>query len=225
MCTMCNAVQLTGLADGHHEGYRDICDFALMSKARTGDHNAFTELCRRHSSKLTRRIRRIVRDRSDAEDILQETLLSAYTHLKSFEGRSSVLTWLTKIAINAALSSIRKTRHISVPIDDDMGEETRTGQFCTLRDHTPDPERQLIQSQKQKLLAQAIHRLPPRLRSVLELRVKHGHSGKQIADKLGISESAVKSRLMRAYLRLHTREGARVHFRRAAVQNYSMSRG
>lgn len=224
MCTMCNAVQLAGLPDGHYAGYRDVCDFALMSEARTGNHNAFEELCRRHSTKLTRRIRRIVRDRYDAEDILQETLLSAYTHLKSFEGRSSVLTWLTKIAINAALSSIRKTRHIAVPIDE-MGDDTR-GQFCTLRDHTPDPERQLIQSQKHKLLAQAIHRLPPRLRSVLELRVKYGHSGKQIADKLGISESAVKSRLMRAYLRLHNRESARFHgFRRAAVRNYSMSRG
>lgn len=225
MCTMCNAVQFTDLADGHYAEYRDICDVALMSEARTGDHNAFEELCRRHSSKLIRRIRRIVRDGSDAEDVLQETLLSAFTHLKSFEGRSSVLTWLTKIAINAALSSLRKTRHVAVSIDE-TGEDSRAGQFCTLRDHTPDPERQLIQRQKQKLLAQAIHRLPTRLRSVLELRVKHGHSGKQIAEKLGISESAVKSRLMRAYLRLHTREGARIHRpRRALIRSYSMSRG
>lgn len=224
MCTMCNAVQLTSLVDGH-SSYRDICDFALMSEARTGNANAFAELCRRHSGKLIRRIRRIVRDGSDAEDVLQETLLSAYTHLKSFEGRSSVLTWLTKIAINAALSSIRKTRYVSVSIDDEIGEDTRAGQVCTLRDHTPDPERQLIQKQKHRLLAQAIHRLPPRLRSVLELRVKHGQSGKQIAEKLGISESAVKSRLMRAYLRLHSREGARLHGSRGVAVGNPALRG
>ena len=224
MCTMCNSVQLTELAYGHDAAYRDVCDLALISEARTGDHIAFDELCRRHSSKLTRRIRRIVRDQSDAEDVLQETLVSAFTHLKSFEGRSSVLTWMTKIAINAALSTMRKKRHVTVSIDE-MSENTYPGQFCILRDRTPDPERQLIQKQKQKLIAQAIHRLPPRLRSAVELRIKHGYSGKQIAEKLDISETAVKSRLMRAYLRLHTRERARVHgFRRATVRNCSMSR-
>ena len=100
-----------------------ICDAALVSEARAGNHIAFDELCRRYSSRLMKSIRGVLQDRWDAEDALQDTLLSAFTHLKSFQGRSSVSTWMTRIAINAALSRLRKSRGGEVSIDE-AGEET-----------------------------------------------------------------------------------------------------
>jgi RNA polymerase sigma-70 factor (ECF subfamily) len=113
---------------------------------------------------------------------------------------------------------------VAVPIEE-MAEDTRRGQVYVLRDRAPDPERQLIQKQKERLLRQAIVRLPRRLRRVVELRVKHGYSGRQIAEDLGISESAAKSRLLRAHLRLCSRETARVNaIRQGNVRNCGMSR-
>lgn len=187
-----------------------ISDAALVSEAKTGDHTSFEELCKRHSKRLKLCIRRILGDRPDTEDVLQETLLSAFTHLKNFEGRSSISTWLTRIAINAAFSTMRGKRPTMVRIDD-TGEEFPNGEACILRDDGPDPECQLIQKQKETYLAEGIRRLPPRLRAVVELRVKEECSGKEIAERLGISEAAVKSRLLRAQLRLQRRDGLRAN--------------
>ena len=149
-------------------------------------------------------IRRVLQDRWDAEDVLQDTLLSAFTHLKNFQGRSSVSTWMTRIAINAALSRLGKSRGTSVSIDE-VGEETELTLSSVLKDGALDAEQQLIHAQQEELLAKAIARLPPSLRSVLELRIGVGCSIKRIAETMGISESAVKTRLSRAYLLL--REG------------------
>jgi RNA polymerase sigma-70 factor (ECF subfamily) len=178
-----------------------ICDAALISEAKTGNHRAFEELCRRHSNTLMRRIRRVLQNQWDAEDALQDTLLSAFTHLTSFEERSSFSTWMTRIAINAALSRLRKNRHITVSLDDTR-DEAGLALSSVLKDEAPDAEWQLIHAQRRKVMAEAIVRLPPSLRSVLELRIRDGYSGKQIARKMGISEAAVKTRLLRARLLL-----------------------
>lgn len=180
---------------------RSICDAALISEAKTGNHRAFEELCRRYSNIVMRSIRRVLQNQWDAEDALQETLLSAFTHLNSFEGRSSFSTWMTRIAINAALSRLRKNRHITVSLDD-VRDDTGSALSSVLKDEAPDAEWQLIHAQRAEVMAEAIVRLPPSLRSVLELRIRDGYSGKQIARKVGISEAAVKARLMRARLLL-----------------------
>ncbi len=185
-----------------------MCDTALISEAKTGSHTAFEELCRRYSVRLLKNIRRVLGNRWDAEDVLQETLLSVYIHLKSFEGRSSVSTWMTRIAINAALSRLREKQRVTLSIDD-VGEDNGLALSSVLQDGRPDAEWQLIQGQREEYLASAIRRLPRSLRAVVELRIKNGYSGKQIAETLGISESAVKSRLNRAYLRLRGRDAAR----------------
>jgi RNA polymerase sigma-70 factor (ECF subfamily) len=155
-------------------------------------------------------IRRILRDRCDAENALQETLLSVFTHLKSFQGRSSVSTWMTRIAVNAALSRLRKSRGTAVSIDE-VREETGLALSSLLQNGALDAERRLIHAQQEELLAKAIAQLPTSLRSVLKLRIRDGYSGKQIAEKMGISEAAVKSRLSRAYLLLRERQYSRAH--------------
>jgi RNA polymerase sigma-70 factor (ECF subfamily) len=157
-----------------------------------------------------RSIRRLLRNRCDAEDALQETFLSVFIHLKSFQGRSSVSTWMTRVAVNAALSQLRKSRGTAVSIDEG-GEEIGLALSSVLQDGALDAERRLIRAQREELLAKAIAQLPPSVRSVLELRIRDEYSGKQIAEKMGISESAVKSRLGRAYLLLRDGQYFRAH--------------
>jgi len=158
---------------------QSIPDAALVSEARAGNHNAFAELCRRHSKRLMGSIRRILQNSWDAEDALQDTLLSAFTHLKSFQGRSSFSTWMTRIAINTALSRLGKSRGTAVSIDE-AGEKTGLALSSVLQDGALDAERRLIHAQQKELLAKAIAQLPPSLRSVLELRIRDGYSGSRL---------------------------------------------
>lgn len=183
-------------------------DDALVEEAKAGSHNAFNELCRRNSKRLMASIRRILQDRWDAEEVLQDTLLNAFIHLKSFQGRSSVSTWMTRIAVNAALSRLRNQRGTAVSIDD-AGEETGLSLSAALQDRAPDAERQLMDAQRTQVLAKSIGQMPASLRSVLELRIWQEYSAKQIAETMGISESAVKSRLYRAFHFLRERSGHR----------------
>src|ERR1700723_3628872 len=88
----------------------DICDMYLVAAAKDGDHQAYAELCRRHSKQILRKVLRITRNIADAEDTLQEALLKAYIHIGSFEGRSAFSSWLTRIAITSALMLLRKKR-------------------------------------------------------------------------------------------------------------------
>src|ERR1700727_367 len=88
----------------------DACDMYLVAAAKDGDHQAYAELCRRHSRQILQIVLRITRDIADAEDTLQDALLKAYTHIGSFEGRSAFSSWLTRIAVNSALMLLRKRR-------------------------------------------------------------------------------------------------------------------
>lgn len=96
----------------------EMSDELLVSAAKSGDANAFVELSRRHSAKLLHRTYRITRNWQDAEDVLQESFLKAFIHLKDFEARSSFASWLTQITINSALMILRKKRcHPEISIE------------------------------------------------------------------------------------------------------------
>ncbi len=101
----------------------------IVSAAKSGDAFAFVELSKRHSNKVLRRAYRIVKNWQDAEDVLQESLMRAFLHMKEFEERSSFSSWLTRIAINSALTSLRKKRgYIETSMDvitDDHGFQYR----------------------------------------------------------------------------------------------------
>ena len=199
-----------------------VSDAALVADARGGNHFAFEELCRRHSTKLTGCIRRILGVRSDAEDVLQETLLIAFTYLQRFESRSSFSTWLTRIAMNAAFSSLRGKRRTTVPIDD-AGEDPQAREVWALRDGAPNPECRLIREQEEMLFAEWVRRLPPQLGMLVELRAKGEYSAKEIAGHLGISESAVKSRLWRAQHLLRDYSRIRKHgFRQVTARTFDI---
>lgn len=182
----------------------EMSDEMLVSMAKSGDANAFVELSRRHADQVYQSTYRVTRNRQDAEDALQDSFLRAFTHIKDFQERSSFSTWLTRIAINSALMILRKKRNGSeISIDFPEGA---SGSFETWEPRSlwEDPESGYVRRERQKLLAQAIHRLPPVLRDVVELRQVRECSNQEIAKSLGISLSAVKSRMSRAKDALRT---------------------
>src|SRR3984885_12886347 len=180
----------------------ETSDEMLASRAKSGDTDAFVELSKRHASRVFQVTYQVTRNRQDAEDALQDAFLNAFTHMKNFEGRSSFSTWLTRIAINSALMTLRKKRNChEIPIDDGPA-----GNFVIREPQSPmgDPESHYVRGERHKLLRKAIHQLPPIYREVIHLQQSKEHSVREIAQSLGITVSAVKSRLSRAKSALRT---------------------
>ena len=188
--------------DEIEDGPMEISDEALVSTAKSGDANAFVELSKRHSNRVLLTTYRITRNWQDAEDALQDSLLKAFSHLNGFQQKSSFATWLTRIAINSALMILRKKRvcvEVSIDGSDDPDDKYERWEARSL---TEDPESLFARSEREELLRNAILRLPPVCREVVELRQAKDYSAREIAQALGISVAAVKSRLSRARLTL-----------------------
>jgi RNA polymerase sigma-70 factor, ECF subfamily len=169
-------------------------DDDLIQAARSGDHEAFAELCRRHAQTARRRILAIVRHQEDAEDAMQETLLRAYANLGRFRQSCKFSTWITAIGINAALTVIRKRKSRRESDIEPYGpDEPAWG----ITDHTPDPERRIAKAQIILLLQKELHGLPPKMQEVVTSYYGHDRSLQEAADALGISVAAAKSRLLR----------------------------
>jgi RNA polymerase sigma-70 factor, ECF subfamily len=182
----------------------EMSDEMLVSIAKSGDANAFVELSKRHANKVFQATYRVTRNRQDAEDALQDSFLKAFVHVKDFQERSSFSTWLTRIAINSALMILRKKRGgFEISID---GTDEHAGSFETWEPRSPteDPESRYVRRERERSLREAIVRLPPVFRDVVELRQAREYSTREIAQALGISVPAVKSRLSRAKSALRT---------------------
>jgi RNA polymerase sigma-70 factor (ECF subfamily) len=175
----------------------------LIAAAKSGLRAPFGELCERHMKQVSRVTRRIVRSREDAEDAAQECFLNAFVHLKDFDGRSQFATWLTRIAINAALMKLRKNRRVrEVPIE----ETNRSFESVAQREfryEAPDPEESCSLRERKRIVKSAISRLRPRARNVVELLHIQEHSIRETAQILGISTGAAKARMFHAKIALH----------------------
>jgi RNA polymerase sigma-70 factor (ECF subfamily) len=183
---------------------KQMSDERLVLAAKDGDANAFAELRDRHFSKILRTTYRITRNREDAEDALQSSFLNAFVHLNKFESRSSFSSWLTRIAINTSLMIMRKNRRnkeLSIDPSDNDCESYDRWEPPDLRE---DPERRYARHERAELLKGAIRRLPPALRTAVELQQAQEYSVQELADSLGISLAAAKSRLLRARLSMRT---------------------
>jgi RNA polymerase sigma-70 factor (ECF subfamily) len=169
---------------------------------RAGDRTEFARLVDAYSAPIYRLGLRMLGNEQDAEDVLQNTFLSALTHLANFEGRSSVLTWLYRIAVNEALMTMRRGKP-EVNIDDtdssDESEDLLPTQFV---DWGALPEDELLSTEGKTALDHAIQNLPENLRTVFLLRDIQELSIKDTAETLGLTESNVKVRLLRARLSL-----------------------
>src|SRR5258705_9545723 len=174
----------------------------LIAAAKTGSRAPFGELCERHAKKVFRVIYRIMRNREDAEDAAQDCFLSAFVHLKDFDGRSQFATWLTRIAINAALMELRKSRGArEVPIDEPNPSSEPVAQR-EFRHDAPDPEESCSLRERKRMVESAISGLRPRTRNDVALIHLQERSIRETAQILGISTGAVKSRIFHAKIAL-----------------------
>jgi RNA polymerase sigma-70 factor (ECF subfamily) len=177
-------------------------DQHLIIAARSGCKAAFNDLWDLYSRRVYRTILGITKNHQDAEDALQDSFLSAFLALETFEGRSSFYSWVTRIAINSALGILRKRRcrpEGSLTLPSLQDEECA---LESLRDFSPNPEQIYEQQQRHAKLIEAIHRLPVSLREAVETRIADDCSVKEMAHRLNITQAAAKSRLYRASTRL-----------------------
>ena len=182
----------------------------LVATARAGDATAFDELVNRYEGKIFRLTKNITGNHEDAEDAMQEAFLKAFAHLQDFKGDSRFYTWLVRIAANEALMRLRKRKPNQFSLDEPIeGENDLMPR--ELEEWRPNPEQSYAQAELQNIVSEVIERLEPEYRIVFVLRDVEELSTQETADTLGISIPAVKSRLLRARLKL--REKLSRHFR------------
>lgn len=184
---------------------------ALVAAAKSGDISAFETLVGRYERKIFRLAQNITQNREDAEDAMQESFLKAYEHLGEFQGNSRFYTWLVRIAVNQALMKLRRRRPNVVSLDQELvtGEDMMPRE---VEDWGPSPEERYGQTELSGILGKVIGELDPPFRIVFQLRDIEELSTEETAEALGLSVPAVKSRLLRARLKL--REKLNQYFRR-----------
>src|SRR5437016_5172145 len=180
-------------------------EMQLVRRAKRGDDAAFEELVRRYDRNVFRIAQHITQNREDAEDVVQDAFLKAYTNLNQFQGQSKFYTWLVRIAVNEALMKLRRRRpERMVSLDEDVKTEEDSVPR-EVADWSPNPEQQYNQAELKEILTKTIQGLPPSFRTVFVLRDVEGLSTEETADALDLSIPAVKSRLLRARLQLRER--------------------
>jgi len=179
-------------------------DQTLVDAARGGDQEAFGELVRRHQRKCVDLACFYLRNRGDAEDQAQNAFLKAYQHLDQYEGEAEFGTWLARIVANQCLMLMRVQRRTRLLYLDEMPNDSKAVPV-QLPATGPDPEGELAFYQLIEVLRTEIRRIPPLLRKVMLLRDVQGLPMMEVADQLGITVSAAKSRLVRARTELRCR--------------------
>jgi len=170
---------------------------------RSGDRGEFARLVDTYSGPLYRLALKMLGNPPDAEDVLQNTFLKAFQHIGEFEGRSSLSTWLYRIASNEALMLLRKQRP-EITLSDTTPEDEENSDYepAQFTDWCCLPEEEFLSSESRAALDRAVQHLPEILRIVFILRDIEGLSIQETSQALSLNETAVKTRLLRARLRL-----------------------
>ena len=172
-------------------------DRQLIRLASEGNQQAFEELMRKYHSLIFNLIYRMVGNREEAEDLVQETFVKAFRSLKSFNEEFAFSTWLYKIASNHTIDLLRKKRLQLLSLDEPV--RTREGEMSReYPDENFNPERTLITSESTRIIFQAIEALPEQYRTIISLRHKEDKSYEEIGQILNIPIGTVKARLFRA---------------------------
>ena len=176
-----------------------LTDDALVSRIRAGDAGAFQELVGRHEGKLLRVAQRFVHNQHDAQDVIQDVLVATWRKLAAFEDRAQIGSWLYRVTVNASLMHlrVRKRKPACVNISPTSGSadsfDLDSNSGFKLR-----PDEELESREMQRVIQNAVDKLPMMLRSVFLAREIQGYSTRQTAESLGLSEASVKTRLHRA---------------------------
>lgn len=194
-CTSPAAARLSNSVSAETSAFGESgnSDDQLVLKAMKGSHPAFIQLCARHNEALRRRIFRIVGNLEDTEDILQETILSAYLNLRCFRGQCKFNTWFTTIGTNKALMHLRRRR-----VRPQIGFDSPAPNAWEMPDPSLNAEEMYSCRQLRQMVCEAMGNLPSPLREVIE----HFYGGEcsiaDTAEACGITVPAAKSRLLRA---------------------------
>jgi RNA polymerase sigma-70 factor (ECF subfamily) len=183
-------------------------DLRLVARLRQGDLAALETLMERHASRAYRVAFSITRNDADAEEVVQDAFLALYQKSEAFEGRAALSTWLYRVVTNAALMKRRGRRHeVEVSLEAQLPsfreDGSRAGDMTALMaDWSQNPEAALLSRETQALVQQAIVGLPDVYRTIVVLRDVEGLSNEEVAEIVGESVAAVKSRLHRARMAL-----------------------
>jgi RNA polymerase sigma-70 factor (ECF subfamily) len=172
-----------------------------VAAARAGNVSCFEELVRRSEARIFRLAIHIMKNQEDAEDVMQEAFIKAYQHLGEFRGHSRFSSWLTRIAVNEALQKLRRWQPHQLSLD----ETPDTIEYVMPREveaWEPTPEQRYAQAELRRIISEAISKLEPAYRVVFLLRDVESLSTEETAQLLGLSVPAVKSRLLRARLKM-----------------------
>ena len=180
----------------------------LLKRLHTGDPLAFAQFVEENQSPVYNLALRMLNDPQEAEAVIQETFLNAYKALPGFEGRSSLSTWLYRIASNASLMRLRKRQPAAVSVDEPLVLDAGDSVPRQLVDWSNLPEDELLSAESRQVMAEAVSELPEALRIVFILRDLEGLSTAETGEVLGLSNGAVKTRLHRARLWLRERMSA-----------------
>jgi RNA polymerase sigma-70 factor, ECF subfamily len=174
--------------------FSSLTDAEVVDRVRAGETALFEILMRRHNQRVYRVARAVVKDETEAEDVMQQAYINAFTHLGQFEQRSQFSTWLTRITVYEALARRRKRKN-EEPLAD---SESAEGGDMRLMSTDADPERQAYAHELGRVLEHAVDALPEGYRTVFMLREIEGLSTSETAEGLDLGEEAVKTRLHRA---------------------------
>jgi RNA polymerase sigma-70 factor (ECF subfamily) len=183
-------------------------DHALLARAAAADADALEILMQRHSARVYRVAHGICRNAADAEEVVQDVFLQMVLKAASFEGRAALGTWLYRVTTNAALNKRRgKRREMESSLEDLLptftGDGHRAGdRSYLLADWSASADRELLSSEARRILEEALDRLPHHYRAVLVLRDVEELSNEAVAEAVGDSVAAVKTRLHRARMAL-----------------------
>ena len=191
----------------------------LIRAGQRGDHQAVETLFRRYQRPLFQTALRVLGNTEDAEDALQDGLLSAYRNLKRFEGRSQFSTWLTRIVINAALMRRRSAKARPAVSLDEAPREDELPATERFADDAPNPEQVFVGTELREMISENLDQLSPLLRTAFVLREMQGYSTGEAAKKLGVTENTLKARLWRARHQLAERLGRRLRRMKDDISN------
>jgi RNA polymerase sigma-70 factor (ECF subfamily) len=183
--------------------YKILPDEALVTLAQECDNQAFATLIERHYVACQKLAYSILHNQQDAEDEVQNASWKAFEHIRQFQRDAKFSTWLTRIVVNQCLMRLRQAKRSRLLyMEDTVGEESRS---FDLPAATESPEERVSKSEVAEVLQSEIRRIPPLLRNVFVLREVQELPMQDVADKLGITVAAAKSRLLRARVELRTR--------------------
>jgi RNA polymerase sigma-70 factor (ECF subfamily) len=200
-------------------------DLSLVERLQSGEAAALEGLIERHGSRVYRLAYQITRNEADAQEVVQDVFLAVFRKIHTFEGRAALGSWLYRVATNTALLKIRSRRtdreiSLESQLPSFLPDGHRAGDPATLNaDWSQSPEAELLSRETRDILSRAIEGLPDQYRTVLVLRDVEGFSNEEVAEMVGETTPAVKSRLHRARMvlreeltrHLGPRQQARVH--------------